>query len=64
MLCALASALFAPAAMQAQDRPQAPEGAQSNAGAAVRNVGAVKSISGKTLVLKTDAGPEITISAA
>ena len=28
----------------------------------VRNVGAVKSISGNTLVLKTDAGPEITVS--
>jgi YVTN family beta-propeller protein len=40
--------------MHAQDRPQSPEGAQGNTGAAARNVGAVKSISGKTLVLKTD----------
>src|SRR4249919_2323779 len=62
VLCALASALFVSASMQAQDRPQSPEAAQSNAGAAARNVGAVKSISGNTLVLKTDAGPEITIS--
>jgi hypothetical protein len=62
VLCALASALFAFAAMHAQDRPQSPEGAQGNTGAAARNVGAVKSISGKTLVLKTDAGPEVTIS--
>jgi hypothetical protein len=62
VLCALASALFASAAMQAQDRPQPAEAAQGNAGTAVRNVGAVKSISGNTLVLKTDAGPEISIS--
>ena len=35
---------------------------QSTAGAAVKNVGAVKSINGKNLVLKTDGGPEVTIS--
>ena len=62
MICVLAGVLFAPAAMRAQDRPQPPEGPQGNAGAVIKNVGAVKSISGKTLVLKTDAGPEITIS--
>lgn len=47
---------------QAQDRPQSPEGQQGNAGAVVRNVGTVKSISGKTLVLKADAGPEVTVT--
>lgn len=62
VLCALASALFTSASIQAQDRPQPAEGTQTNATAAVRNVGAVKSISGNTLVLKTDAGPEVTIS--
>jgi hypothetical protein len=45
----------------AQDRPSG-EVSQSVAGSAVKNVGVVKSITGKTLVLKTDAGPEITIS--
>jgi len=41
---------------------QTPDSQQSNSGMAARNVGALKSISGNTLVLKTDAGPEITIS--
>ncbi|MGC2745807.1 MAG: DUF5666 domain-containing protein [Candidatus Angelobacter sp.] len=49
------------ASMKAQDRPASAD-PQSSAGAAVKNVGAVKSISGKNLVLKTDAGPEITVS--
>jgi hypothetical protein len=49
------------AALKAQDRPAA-EGSQAAAGTVIRNVGAVKSIRGKSLVLKTDAGPEITIS--
>ena len=49
------------ATLKAQDRPSA-EGSQAAEGTVVRNVGAVKSISGKSLVLKTDAGPEITIS--
>jgi co-chaperonin GroES (HSP10) len=47
--------------LRAQDRP-AGEASQTAAGAAVKNVGVVKSISGKNLALKTDAGPEITIS--
>lgn len=46
--------LFFGVPLEAQD--------QSTAGAAIKNVGAVKSISGKNLVLKTDAGPEVTIS--
>ena len=61
-MIAVVGALFASAAMRAQDRPQPPESPQGNAGVVVKNVGAVKSISGKTLVLKTDAGPEVTIS--
>ena len=58
----LAVALFTSVAARAQDRPQPPDGPQGNAGAVVRNVGAVKSINGKTLVLKTDTGPEVTIT--
>ena len=53
--------LFFSAPLEAQDRPAGTD-SQSTAGAAIKNVGAVKSISGKNLVLKTDAGPEITIS--
>jgi co-chaperonin GroES (HSP10) len=53
--------LFFGALLEAQDRPAGTD-SQSTAGAAIKNVGAVKSISGKNLVLKTDAGPEITIS--
>jgi Domain of unknown function (DUF5666) len=60
VICVLAGSVFASAFMLAQDRPA--EGQQGSAGAAARNVGAVKSINGKSLVLKTDAGPEITIS--
>ena len=59
----LACALLAAAPAQAKDVVQAAP-VQSPAGAMVRNVGAVKSISGQTLVLKTDAGPEITVSIA
>jgi hypothetical protein len=44
----------------AQDR--APADGSQTAGAVVKNVGAVKSISGKSLVLKSDAGQEVTIS--
>jgi hypothetical protein len=47
--------------LPAQDRP-AGETSQAAAGSAVKNVGVVKSIHEKTLVLKTDAGPEISIS--
>jgi co-chaperonin GroES (HSP10) len=46
--------------LYAQDR--APDNGSQTARAVVKNVGAVKSISGKSLVLKSDAGPEITIS--
>jgi co-chaperonin GroES (HSP10) len=53
--------LFFGALLEAQDRPAGTD-SQSTAGAAIKNVGAVKSINGKNLVLKTDAGPEITIS--
>lgn len=53
IVAALVGVFFCPS-LKAQD--------QSTAGAAVKNVGAVKSISGKSLVLKTDAGPEVTIS--
>jgi len=38
--------------------------AQGSAAAAPKPVGVVKSIDGKTVVLKTDAGPEMTISVA
>jgi hypothetical protein len=60
LVTAAASLAFG-AELSAQDRP-AGEASQTAAGAAVKNVGVVKSISGKNLALKTDAGPEITIS--
>ncbi len=59
---ATAFSLFLGIALTAQDRPAGE--ASSAAGAAVRNVGVVKSIKEKSLVLKTDAGPEIPISVA
>ncbi len=46
--------------LYAQDR--APVDGSQTAGTIVKNVGAVKSISGKSLVLKSDAGQEVTIS--
>jgi len=58
---ALVAVLAPGAALIAQNAPVA-AGSQTAAGAVVKNVGAVKSITGKSLVLKTDAGPEITIS--
>jgi hypothetical protein len=48
-------------ALSAQDRPSG-EVPQAAAGSAVKNVGVVKSIHEKNLVLKTDSGPEISIS--
>lgn len=59
-ICALGAALALAVPLLAQDSA-AP---QSNAGAVAKNVGVVKSISGNTLVLKSDAGPEITITVA
>jgi uncharacterized protein DUF5666 len=58
---ATAIALTFGVALKAQDHA-ASVGSQAAAGPTVKNVGAVKSISGKSLVLKTDAGSEITIS--
>ena len=60
-ICALSAALALASPLPAQESTGAP---QSNAGAAAKNVGVVKSISGNTLVLKSDAGPEITITVA
>ena len=48
-------------ALMGQEHP-AGEAAQAAAGSAVKNVGVVKSIHEKNLVLKTDSGPEISIS--
>jgi hypothetical protein len=48
-------------ALTAQEHPSG-EAAQAGAGSAVKNVGVVKSIHEKNLVLKTDSGPEISIS--
>lgn len=56
---ALSLALGVPLA--AQDRPSG-EAAQAAPGSAVKNVGVVKSVHEKSLVLKTDSGPEISIS--
>jgi hypothetical protein len=60
-LLAWAAALAVAVPVSAQDRPAAAE-QQPAAGAVVRNVGVVKSITGNSLLLKTDAGPGITIS--
>jgi hypothetical protein len=57
LLCSMAVSL------QAQSSAQPAEGQQS-AAAVSRNIGTVKSIGDKTLVLKTDAGAEVTISLA
>jgi co-chaperonin GroES (HSP10) len=47
--------------LTAQDRPPG-EAPQAAAGSAVKNVGVVKSIHEKSLLLKTDSGPEVSIS--
>jgi hypothetical protein len=60
-ICALGAAFALATPLPAQESAGAP---QSNAGALAKNVGVVKSISGNTLVLKSDAGPEITITVA
>jgi len=60
-ICALGIALALPTPLPAQESAGAP---QSNAGGIAKNVGVVKSINGNTLVLKSDAGPEITITVA
>ena len=60
-VAATAVSLAVGVTLPAQDRP-AGETSQAAAGSAVKNVGVVKSIHEKTLVLKTDAGPEISIS--
>jgi hypothetical protein len=60
-ICVLCAALALATPVLAQESAGAP---QSNAGAVAKNVGMVKSISGNTLVLKSDAGPEITITVA
>jgi hypothetical protein len=63
MVWALAIALSLATHLTAQTNPAAAEAPPSNA-AVAKNVGVVKSISGNSLVLKTDAGPEITVSLA
>jgi Domain of unknown function (DUF5666) len=60
-ICVLGAALALATPLPAQDNAGAP---QSSAGTVAKNVGVVKSISGNTLVLKSDAGPEITITVA
>jgi len=49
-------------AVRVQNSAPPAEGQQGNAGAMVRNVGTVKSISGKTVVLKADGGPEVNVT--
>jgi len=53
VVATLVGVFFCPP-LKAQDQP--------TAGASIKNVGAVKSITEKNLVLKTDSGPEVTIS--
>jgi hypothetical protein len=61
--CVLACGLLASGSAQAGEAVQ-PLQAQSGAATAPRPVGVVKSISGNSLVLKTDSGPEVTVSIA
>ena len=61
LVVATAVSMALSVALPAQDRP-AGEAPQAAAGSAVKNVGVVKSIHEKNLVLKTDSGPEISIS--
>jgi Domain of unknown function (DUF5666) len=61
--CVLACGLLASGSAQAREAVQ-PLQAQSGAATAPRPVGVVKSISGNSLVLKTDSGPEVTVSIA
>jgi Domain of unknown function (DUF5666) len=58
VLWVLGGAIAAPA----QDRPQPPEGPQTNTGVVSRSLGTVKSLTGKTLVLKADTGPDVTVT--
>jgi hypothetical protein len=60
-VAATAVSLAVGVVLTAQDRP-ASEAPQAAAGSAVKNVGVVKSIHEKKLVLKTDSGPEVSIS--
>jgi hypothetical protein len=60
-IVATAAGLTFGGVLSGQDRPGG-ETSQAAVGSAVKNVGVVKSINGKNLALKTDAGPEITIS--
>jgi len=60
---ALGMVLTLTAYSHAQETP-ATAAPQTNSGAIAKTVGVVKSISGNTLVLKSDAGPEITITVA
>jgi co-chaperonin GroES (HSP10) len=60
-VAAAAVSLALGVALRAQDRPSS-EAPQVAPGSAVKNVGVVKSIHEKNLVLKTDAGPEISVS--
>jgi len=60
-ICALGVALALATPLPAQESAGAP---QSNAAVVAKNVGVVKSISGNALVLKSDAGPEVSITVA
>jgi hypothetical protein len=67
MRCTLALAICALAAALALANPllaQETAASQSSARAVAKNVGVVKSINGNTLVLKSDAGPEVTVTVA
>jgi hypothetical protein len=59
-ITAIAGGLTLPVHLDAQNSPA--EASQTQAGAVIKNVGAVKSINGKSLIIRTDAGPELTVS--
>jgi hypothetical protein len=62
--CVLACGLFVSGPAQAREAVQPLQAQQSGAATTPRPVGVVKSISGNSLVLKTDSGPDVTISIA
>jgi hypothetical protein len=65
-ICVLGAALALATPVLAQESTGAPQSSAGAVapGATAKTVGVVKSISGNTLVLKSDAGPEITITVA
>src|ERR1700674_3086963 len=59
---ALAGTISATASAQTQPQAGAAAGQQDTAATTARKLGTVKSITGKTLVLKPDSGPDVNVT--